>query len=340
MSSNGVLQTLFWGCVALGLAGGWPERANAQEMEQKLILQPGWNSIFLEVQPTNTAPDAVFTNAEIRGVWTWSARVAATTFIQNPSETGWNTSEWLVHFPGGSTNAFLSTLYGIYAQQAYLVKVAAATNVELNVVGRPVMQTPAWAPDAYNLRGFPVDDSVGSVSFLQFFAPSAAHYDRASRQLERIYELNPAGQWVLVNGSNDMSRGIAYWVYCRGASTYAAPLFVTTTTGDGMAFLDSSQSKEMTFRNLTTNQAVCRINNQEPAIPLAYQSLTSLSTVDGWFDFGTMFELQLGAEQAVPLKLMLKPAEMATARQENILWVQDAATTLWFVPVSAERAAE
>lgn len=194
--------------------------------------------------------------------------------------------------------------------------------------------------DTYNLRGFPVDDVVGPVSFLQFFAPSPAHYDSASRQLERIYELNPAGQWVLVNGSNDMSRGIAYWVYCRGASTYAAPLFVTTSTGDGMDFMDSSQVKEMTFQNLTTNVAACRINNPAPTIPLAYQGLTSLSTVDGWFDFGNMQELALGPEQTVPLKLMLKPAEMVSARQANVMVVRDAATTLWFVPVSAERAAK
>jgi len=327
-------------CVAAGLAGGVPGRAPAQEMVQSFVLQPGWNSIFLEVQPTNTAPDAVFTNAEIRSVWTWSARVAATTFIQDPTETGWNTSEWLVHFPRGGTNAFLSTLYGIYAQRAYLVKIEAATNIALDVTGRPEMQTPEWAPDAYNLRGFPVDDDVGPVSFQTFFRPSPAHCDRASGQLERIYELNAAGQWVLANASNDMSRGIAYWVYCRGASTYAAPLFATTSTGDGMDFMDSSQSKEMTFQNLTTNAAVCRIKNAEPAIPLAYRSLASLQTVDGWFDFGTMQELALAPEQTIPLQLMLKPDEMVGARLQNVMVVRDAATTLWYVPVSAERAAE
>ena len=38
--------------------------AQAQTITQSITLQPGWNAVWLEVQPTSNATDAVFTRRE------------------------------------------------------------------------------------------------------------------------------------------------------------------------------------------------------------------------------------------------------------------------------------
>lgn len=324
----------------LALALSEPGGALAQTLEQQLVLRPGWNSIFLEVQPSNTAPDVVFSHPAIQSVWTWSARLAATTFIEDPAEPSWNTSEWLVYFPRNSTNAFLSTLFGVYAQRAYLIKVTASSDVEMVIAGVPSLRIPEWAPDAYNLRGFPVDTTRDHVSFLDFFRPSAAHYRSATRTLETIFTLNAAGQWIAVSPTNAMERGRAYWVYTRGSSDYKAPLYVETVSPAGIDFTDASQYKEITFGNATTNTMTCFIGNAG-VIPMVYQSLSSIVTEAGWNDLGTMYSKSLEPRQSLALRLALKPAAMTSGAYAGDLFVvSDGATTRWYVPVTAQRVAE
>lgn len=52
----------------LGAAG--PAGA-AHEVTQTIELQPGWNSIFLEVQPASNDTVSVFNGLPISSVWTW-----------------------------------------------------------------------------------------------------------------------------------------------------------------------------------------------------------------------------------------------------------------------------
>jgi hypothetical protein len=66
---------------------------------QTFVLQPGWNAIYLEVKPTNTAVSAVFDGVPVESVWTFSQRLSAVDFIQNPDEAGWNRDKWLLFVP-------------------------------------------------------------------------------------------------------------------------------------------------------------------------------------------------------------------------------------------------
>src|SRR5262245_51244862 len=75
--------------------------ASAQLLEQTIALRAGWNSIALDVEPTNSAPEIVFAGAAIESVWTLQTRASAVQFLSSPSDPEWNRDEWLVHAPAG-----------------------------------------------------------------------------------------------------------------------------------------------------------------------------------------------------------------------------------------------
>ena len=109
-------------------------------------LQPGWNAVWLEVDPPDRAPSVVFGDLPVASVWTFSERVSATDFIQNPGTAGWNRAQWLAYFPASSPEARLANLYAVLPQRAYLVRVAGSNTVNWAVTGKPVLRTPSWVP--------------------------------------------------------------------------------------------------------------------------------------------------------------------------------------------------
>jgi len=97
--------------------------AQARWVTEVITLQPGWNAVWLQVDPTNRAPASVFANFPLASAWTWSERLSATDFIQNPERTGWNRSQWLAHFASDSPEARLANLFAVLPQRAYLLKI-------------------------------------------------------------------------------------------------------------------------------------------------------------------------------------------------------------------------
>src|SRR5438093_6386293 len=172
--------------------------AAAQEVTQTITLQPGWNPVYLEVQPANNNASAVLSNLPVASVWTRTERVSSADFIQDPSEQAFNEAGWLGWFHPSRPESFLSSLAAIQANRAYLIKSTSATPVTWAITGRPSLRRLAWAPDAFNLRGFPIDDG-NRPSFLNFFRYSPAHFNASSGQLEKIYRLNGSAQWVQVS---------------------------------------------------------------------------------------------------------------------------------------------
>ncbi|MCC6233586.1 MAG: hypothetical protein IT580_13130, partial [Verrucomicrobiales bacterium] len=90
-----------------------PATGRAQTYTQTFELRPGWNAVWLDVDSPERKPDALFAGLPIQSVWTWSERVSATDFIQNPGEAGWNRAQWLSYFPPSSPEGVLSTLRSV-----------------------------------------------------------------------------------------------------------------------------------------------------------------------------------------------------------------------------------
>lgn len=315
----------------------------SQEITQTVSLQPGWNSVWLEVDPQDRTPSAVFAGVPVTSVWTFSERVSATDFIQNPESTGWNRAQWLAYFPTNSPEARLANLFAILPQRAYLVRLAGSNAVEWAVTGRPTLNTPPWVPDRFNLRGFPVDPDQ-APTFGQFFRSSPAHFEPAAGRLESIFHLHSDGQWKAVSAQDPMRRHEAYWVFTRGTSEFVAPFSVSLNSGESVNFDTVKREVTLTLRNRHGLDKSIRIAPAGPhTSPLLLLPPISagpnhppqpLSTHDQRVTAQGGTQLRLALDRA---QLPGSPAtDAATGRHQNLLSVADGEGTLFYVGVVAQ----
>ena len=119
--------------VCVSMAG--PTAASSL-VEQTFQLGPGWNAIWLEVQPEPNDIATVFAGLPFASVWTWEAGTSRVEFLQDPSEGLMNQPGWLGYFPPGPEH-FLTNLHTLQAHRAYMVRLAdEAGPMTLTVSGR------------------------------------------------------------------------------------------------------------------------------------------------------------------------------------------------------------
>jgi hypothetical protein len=145
----------------------------AQQVTQSFDLHPGWNAIYLEVEPEPERTSDVFQGLPVASVWAWIPRRSSAEFIQDPNEQLLSEAGWLGWFPDTRPEAFLTDLFTLQSNRAYLVNVEGTSNVTLEVTGKPAVPRPRWTPDAFNLVGFHVDPGA-PPTFANFLAPAAA----------------------------------------------------------------------------------------------------------------------------------------------------------------------
>ncbi|MBL9135677.1 MAG: hypothetical protein JNK85_07410 [Verrucomicrobiales bacterium] len=314
----------------------------AQTYTQTFELRPGWNAVWLEVEPADRQPASVFVGLPVASVWSWSQRVSATDFIQNPELTGWNRAQWLAWFPPASEEAPLANLHAILPQRAYLLRLAGTNAVTWSVTGRPTLKTTPWVADRFNLRGFPVDPDR-PPTFRQFFRSSPAHYSAATARLESIYRLEADGQWRAVQAEDPMRRGEAYWVYSRGASDFVAPFSLQLSSGEGLTFGGGLDRIQLTLRNA---HSITKTIHFEPAGPHASPLLllpsATANPTNAPRPLGTHTQ-PVAAASAHPLRLGLDRAQLGaspatdptTGQHATVLSISDGEGTRFLVGVSA-----
>lgn len=304
----------------------------AQTVTQSLPLRAGWNSIWLEVQPADNSVSNVFRGLPLASVWTYVPNENTVEFIRDQNELPFNQPNWLRHFPAGQPEAFLNSLFAVHAQRAYLVKLTAPAT--LTIAGRPSLRRSEWQANAFNLRGFPVNPAQPST-FASFFAPSTAHAGQS------IYQLGANGQWSLVNPADPMKSGEAYWAFCRGASTYQAPLDLQLELGDGLDY--DSQLTELAPR-LANHAAVARTISITDlgggaSGPLSYQRFANNQF--SWVNLPAPHSVALGARGTssaeLDLRLAVRRKDFAGNSYASILEVKDNAGTRYLVPVAAAK---
>ncbi|MGI9243759.1 MAG: hypothetical protein ACR2RV_23380, partial [Verrucomicrobiales bacterium] len=155
----------------------------------------------------------------------------------------------------------------VSGNRAYLIEIdSALTSITLQ--GEVGFFRPTWTPDRFNLIGFGID---GPTTFDQFFGPSGGRHP-----VGKIYALNSSnGNWGLVNGSDPVLSGHAYWIFSSGASRYMGPVavdFDSSVTGrldfagpaDAVTVDVSPDDEELDLEELVfTNLAA----SGSPAIP-------------------------------------------------------------------------
>jgi len=328
-----ILRRLAIALLGIGLVSSSP----AQIITQTITLQPGWNAVWLEVQPADNATDTVFNGLPLASVWTRLERLSSVDFIQNVSEEAFNEAGWQRWFPPSRTEAFLNNLFTVQANRAYLIKSTATAPVIWNLTGRPALRRPAWVPDTFNLRGAPVDPAT-PPTFLNFFRPSPAHYHAVTGQLRPIYRLHSAsGEWQPVGANDSMRNGEAYWIHTEGASDYLAPLDVQLDLGDGLDFGLELTELNLRLRNRRATPANAQVTDLAPGASLLSHYIFDPQLGGQWPHLPAALALPLNAGAETRLRLAVRRQDQPGSHYQSVLAVRDGAGTRLLVPVSAEK---
>ncbi len=246
----------------LGVACATTLGAAVTDITQTFVLQPGWNSVFLEVRPEENDSESVFGGLPLASAWTWNPSGPKVEFIENPTEQVTPNPQWLGYFPRPRPESILTNLFSIQANRAYLLKIDGNVPVTWTVTGTPEVQNYRWAPDSFNLIGFPVDPQQ-QPTFGQFLAPSPAHVGQP------IYRL-VGGQWQEVTNpfATAIHSGEAYWVFSKGPSTYSGPIEIELESGKGVEFGGGRDASRVRIRNLASSPAQITLHQLPSSAPI------------------------------------------------------------------------
>ncbi len=305
---------------------------------QTFNLQAGWNAVFVELIPTNTRPEIVFAGLPLDSAWAFQNRATSVDFIQDLAEPVWNSERWNFYVPTNRLESRANRLAAILGCQPYLIKVASAAT--WTVTGRPALKRTTWAPNSYNLVGFPLDPAA-PPTFQTFFRPSSAHYNTTTSVMQPIYRLNPAGQWAQVTPSTPMRAGEANWVYCQGASDYQGPLTLQLETGDSLDFAEILDVQVISMRNLANTAATITLRDVcAPANNALSYGAFGPATGFTYPNFPTPLALSAIPGTNLPLRLAIRRLAFSGTAYETVLSVNNGAGVRYLLPVTAQKTAQ
>lgn len=298
---------------------------------QTINLHKGWNSVFLQVAPTDLEPSFIFANTPVSIVATYLASSTSVEFVQNPGATPWKKNGWGVWYAANRPDAFLSNLAVVNGNRAYLIY--SEQNYTLNLQGSVAFQPMRWKSDSFNFIGFCLDEQA-PPTFDKFFAGSTAHRPC------RIYQL-VNDQWTLVADPvhSAMKSGEAYWIYCKGGSDYQGPLMTKLVSGQGLIFSSTGES-HLVFVNQSGDPLGVRVETVSAELPLSYmmRGVSDSKIQDIAFDLPASYEfpvIEPGTTSALWLKL--HRAQMTSSSQSTLLKIStDNGAQVW-IPATGTR---
>jgi len=305
---------------------------------QTFILQSGWNAIFLEVEPDNTDPETLFSaiNPQLVSVWKWNSNSSSVEFIQNPNELTPDHPNYLTYLPG---NPLLTNLHAIHGNGTYLIQMSGPAT--LTVTGEPLPPRIDWKSNSFNMVGFHL--SAGAEPFYADFFGLFPEFQDANGDLGEIYYLdNGTGLWQQVIGTEQMVKGEAIWVYCRGSSQFAGPFSLTLEQGQSLDFDTILTTQDIVLKNIypAIEGPVGLQVSTESLISewLYYWQLDPATGRGQWFplpEVPTSLALTIDAGEIKRLRLGVKRSMLLPDEQvfTNIR-IEDGAGTEVLVPVS------
>jgi hypothetical protein len=293
--------------------------ARAQVETQTLILQPGWNSVYLMVTPVENRPAQVFADQNIKSVWYWNKSAAVSEFIDDPQNLTTSSPDWLFYFPAqNAERAELTNLHAVFGGRAYLVELQGTQAVTLNVSGVPVNKEIDWIVDSYNLVGF--STSSGSPPTFSQFLPSIS-----PSPIEKVFKLSAAGEWVQVTLATDkVNRGTAYWFYVNDRLSFQGPTSVSGEINTSLAFGASLDQLFLTITNTGSQSANIQITPRASAagqespdgpvvgsVPLDYYEFNAATNTSRWVDLSSWQPVSLAPNGSLQVRLAPRRSEFA-----------------------------
>jgi hypothetical protein len=315
------LQSLIRTAVAFALIvlATLPAPARAAVSEQVITLQPGWNAIYLELQPEQRDIATVFAGLPVASVWRWRPDTSGAQFVRDPGEGLENIEGWFAWFPQPRPDAFLTNLYQIEGGTAYLVRLEGSQSRQITITGRPLFRPRIWQADAFSLTGLPIDPG-NAPSFAEYFARSPAHAGQP------VYTLESDGRWRLVTSpaSEVILPGRAYWVFTRGNSNYQGPMQVVLDQGESLEFSAALQEMTVVLRNYsgaTGSFQIQRVGGD--TLPLLYRLEDEETGEVSWPVLRDSLILDAPANSDIFLTLAVDRSRFEASRMEQVLSVRD-----------------
>lgn len=326
------MKTLFrgiWiGWIALVLCA---LNLNAQWQQQVIHLKPGWNAVFLEVDPVPSISEKAFEGMPVRSAWMWDRPGQVVDYVDNLASLVPGKSEWRIYLPPGDPNIAVKNLFDLEGGRALLVNLGGAQSIDWVLTGKPRRPRYNWVPDSYNLVGFPLE-SNSIHTFTSLFSTSAAHANRP------VLKLSSSGQWtrVLDLGKERVEPGRAYWVFTSGASSFDGPIEIATGQGKGLGFGESAVLGSILLGNPGSTERVYFLDPRPSApapagealvggdVPLAYRRFSvdpdSHAGVVDWLPLTNRTEIRVPAGEALNLQI---EAQRSKAKRPTVAGARD-----------------
>lgn len=326
--------------------------ARGQWTTQNILLQPGWNAVYLEVQPQPSDCDTALAGLGVEKVWGWNRRFSAVQYVPNATSLLPSQPDWLFYVPVTNAMAAQQSLYHLEGGKCYLIKLpdnAAPRN--WSVLGQPSLRKLDWVPNSLNMVGFSLD-LAKPPTFTQFFAPSPAQAGNP------VYRLGANGAWTQITNlsSATMRSGEAFWIQCTGASVYQGPLALTVPQRTGLTYGSESLQQNLTVQNLSgsarsliftllpsANPPAGDVAPLAGPVPLSYHSMDLAGKSVAWLPFSAVLtQSNLPAGQSVELQWAVRRPDMIPnqsgpgAVYQSLLEIRDAAgSSRLVIPVTA-----
>ena len=263
-------------------------------MQQEIVLRPGWNAVNINIEPNNNNIESIFSGVPIASVWRWIPKEIGQDFILDPAEGLLNIDGWYGYFPEPRPEAFLSNLYTLSGNTAYLIKLDDTVNHTITIEGQPSLRKNLWRSNSFTFTGLPVENG-NEPSFGDYFSGSTAHNGQP------IYKLSAAGVWEVVTSpfTEATKSGEAYWIFTQGPSSYNGLLNITLQQGENLEFRTVFTEIDFSISNLsdvTNFITISRVSGN--TMPIKFKN-TDIETGEvGWPTLPNIkvYELQPGED--------------------------------------------
>ncbi len=339
------------GLLALLLIVGVAHDVQAQWVQQQIALRPGWNAVFLEVDPAPADCDSALAGLPIESVWDYNPSADSAQFVQDLSTLLPGAPGWLTWFPPAHPLAGQGSLSGLRDGRAYLIKTTNAQPVTWTVTGRPSLRRATWRTSGLNLVGFHV--GTPGPTFQSLFA------GQAGLAGQPVYTLDATGVWRAIADLTTArpKPGEAYWIRCRQPAQASGTLLLESGSRRGFHFGPSTGEQSVRLRNASSGPRNLTIRmvasapspaGQRPVagpVPLRYWRAGFATTNLGWEPFpAALIFTNLAAGQEWNIRLGVQGTALAAAAAgalfQGLLEVADDAGTRWLIPLSAGQAAD
>lgn len=313
-------------------------------VQQTFDLNPGWNAIYLEVEPSSNKWVDILNGVNVSSVWLWHPTTSSVEFIQDPSELVPRQDGWLAYL--SNEPSFLTNLYIAQGGKSYLVKLDEPQATTLTISGTPILPKIQWKPNSFNLVGFHLDPG-NEPFFGTFFDVSPTHKD------QEIYRLGSTGNWEKLQTplTTRMKHGEAFWIFCEGSSEFIGPLVVELEQGNGLEFGKNLLEQKIKFRNLVPNNPLSV--NVTGDISLSHyvnpETQNDAPNSVGWQPLNSI-QINASADNDTELRLGVNRNQMGTnsssqftmlskteAATNSLLEVKDGQGMRIQIPVNAEK---